>query len=77
MTFQTIDPVIEAWATLHGLALGKESFARFCYTSSERGECFQIVVRPPQSDQVLVEIFSIETLHEEDLHREWLVPVSV
>ena len=78
MSYAAIDPQITAWTDRHGLTLFREwadCDARFCYTSSE-SECFQIAIREPQSDQVQIEAFSIETANDEDFQQSWQVPVT-
>ena len=60
---------IEAWAADHGVHLFCDENVCYFYTSSDRGECFQIVIRPPLSGHVLIEAFSIETLGDQELHR--------
>ena len=79
MSYAEIDPQITAWANLNGLTLFREwdgAEARFCYTSSDKGECFQIVIREPLSSEVRIEAFSIETLNEEEFQQTWNMPVA-
>jgi hypothetical protein len=79
MSYDAIDPQITAWADRHGVTLFREwdgAQARFCYTSSDAGECFQLVVREPQSGRVKIEAFSIETANDDEFQQSWDVPVS-
>lgn len=60
----------------HGLVVLQGRSSRVCHTSNERGECFQVVMREPSNGQVMIELFSIETVNDEELHEAWNVPVD-
>jgi hypothetical protein len=77
--YESIDAGIDTWVVAHGLVLFREFGGverRFCYISSEQGECFQISIEPPLSKIVTISIWSIETTDDEELHRAWTVPTS-
>jgi hypothetical protein len=76
MDYRAIDPVIQAWAKAHDLCLLTDQGRCFCYTSSEDGECFQLVIEPPRSGIVRIDAWSIETSDDEELHRISAVPVA-
>jgi hypothetical protein len=68
---------ISAWATRHRVRKIFKEFAgreeRFCYLSSEAGECFQIAIQPPTGDRITIDASSIDTLDDRDLHQSWTV----
>lgn|GEM_PF-3685004 len=77
--YELIDPIIQAWAETHRLTLfnsfaGRD--ARFCYWSSEQGECFQISVQPPQSGVARIDAWTVETVDDRELHRAWHAPIE-
>jgi hypothetical protein len=79
MSYSVVDPVIEAWTKVHSLTLftswaGEEN--RFCYTSSARGECYQIVIEPPRNAEISVHAWSIETVGDVEIHEEWKTTVA-
>jgi hypothetical protein len=76
MDVKQTDIAVEAWALSHGLVLFRDGPTRFCYTSSERGECFQLVVRQPDTGMTMIEAFSIETIEDEEFHKAWTFPAG-
>jgi len=84
MNYSAVDPTIEAWRTARGLSMSTEFGGqprRFCYTSSARGECFQISIEPPEVNEmsgpeITVNLWSIETLDDAEMHYAWVVPVG-
>lgn len=75
--YASIDPMIRAWAEANALKLFDsfaEQEARFCYTSSQKGECCQIWIEPPQNNTVTVHAGTIETLGDREMHQKWTVP---
>jgi hypothetical protein len=78
MPYDTVDAEIDAWVERHGLTLFREwagGEIRCRYTSSDT-ECFQIVIREPNSGEVKIEAFSIETTNDEDFQQGWHIPVA-
>ena len=78
-SYQLIDPVIAGWAQSHGLVAFTEwagEPARWFHTSSSKGECFQISIKPPIGSVVTIDIWSVETVDDEEIHHAWTVPVS-
>ena len=73
--FESVDPLIEKWASAYSLHLFKEEAVRYCYISGNQ-ECFQIVIRQPLSGRLIIEGFSIETIEDEELHQSWQVTVD-
>ena len=79
MTYELIDPTIQAWVEENGLTLFTsvdEREARYCFRSSPKGECFQISLEKPRSGHVKVHAWSIETIDDEELHQMWTVGVA-
>jgi hypothetical protein len=76
MNDKQTDIAVEAWALSHGLVLFRDGPTRFCHTSSEQGECFQLVMHPPDAGSTMIEVFSIETIEDEELHKAWTSPVG-
>jgi|CXWL01.1.fsa_nt_gi hypothetical protein len=76
MTYASVDPIISAWGADNNLVVF-DSFAdepaRFCYRSSEAGECFQIAVEAPKDGEVAVHVWSVETNDDVEVHKEWRV----
>jgi hypothetical protein len=63
MNYASVDPQIRAWAKSHSLMLftsfaGQE--ARFAYTSSKGGDCFQIWIEPPTDGQISVHAAGVD-----------------
>ena len=80
--YQIIDPVIDAWCAKHRLVLFNEFGGqprRFIYTSGAV-ECFQISIEPPEisgtEEIVRVNLWSIETVDDAEIHHVWLVPTG-
>jgi hypothetical protein len=80
--YASIDPTINAWAEKHSFTLFRtiEGMAaqdfRAVYLSSDRGECFQIWIDPPESGQVAVHAADIETRLDQEFRHEWRAPVD-
>ena len=79
MSYSAVDPIIEAWTKAHSLTLftsvaGQER--RFCYTSSAKGECFQVSIEQPRNAEVIVHAWSIETIDDVEMHEEWISTVA-
>lgn len=79
MAYYSIDEVLERWCASNRLKLfrsfaGRE--ARFCYTSSGAGECFQISLDPPSVEGVTINAWSVDTTDDEELRETWLVARS-
>ena len=77
--YAAVDRVIRTWSNAHSLKVfdsfgGRET--RFCYVSSSRGECFQISIQPPGDATVKVDVWSVETRDDRELHEDWVVPIS-
>jgi hypothetical protein len=77
MTYETVDPIFTKWASEHDLGMltqfgGREQ--RFCYVTGGPQECFQIAVEPPGEGTIVVNVWSIETIDDVDLHACWSVP---
>jgi hypothetical protein len=78
-SYALIDQAIRDWCASRGLKLsnsfaGRE--ARFCYTSSPAGECFQIWIDPPTNTQVTVNAASVETGDDAELRASWTMQTS-
>jgi hypothetical protein len=79
MTYAIIEPTIRDWAAAHDLQVCDEFGGvprRFCYVSGGPHECFQVSVEPPQQGAVLVNVWSVETDDDADLHEVWSVQVG-
>ena len=76
MSAEEIGRRFEDWAANHNLVVLHDRTTRVCHTSNTRGECFQLVMRAPANGQVVIELFSIETMRDEELHQAWSVPVE-
>jgi hypothetical protein len=77
--YSAIDPAIDDWAKAHSRKLFTsfgERQARFCHFSSDRGECFQISIEPPQEATVTVNAWTIETLDDREPHGSWTVLID-
>jgi len=78
MSYVSIDPIINAWATTCGLVISKEDTGvqrRFTHTSSQAGETFQVVIEPERNAAVRIDAHLIETWDEEEAHYIWEVPI--
>ena len=79
MSYTSVDAAIRDWCKARRLKLftrfaGEER--RFCYASSDDGECFQISVEPPTGSEIVVNAWSIEKNDDEELHDVWQVATS-
>jgi len=77
MPYSEVDNAIEAWANKNGLHLfhewnGKEN--RFFYHTNALGECYQIVINPPDDGKVKVDVWIIEGNDLVDYHLALSVP---
>jgi hypothetical protein len=76
MSYTSVDAGIRDWCETRRLKLftrfaGEEH--RFCYTSSDAGECFQISIEPPIGSEIIVNAWSVETNNDDELHESWQV----
>lgn len=82
MTYAQIDSTINAWVEKHKFVLftkyegRQEPEFRAVYLSSNLGECCQIWIEKPESGQVAVHIRDIETRMDEEVSKDWVVPMS-
>lgn len=82
MSYSKIDPAISRWVERHGFSLftGYENHpdieCRAVYLSSEQGECCQIWIDKPESGTVCIHAGDVETHRDEELKKEWRVPVE-
>lgn len=79
MTYDNIDQTINTWTSIHDLVLLEEDTTphrRYCYTSSEKGETFQIVIEPERDNAVRIDAHLIETFGSEEAHYIWEVPTN-
>lgn len=78
MTDSAASAIIEDWAKVSGLPMrrARRGPGRYIFhKSNSRGECFQISIFPPRDSVVIIEIWSVETIDDRDMHRRWDVPV--
>ena len=80
MSYDAIDPVIASWCKRYGFTLfthteGMSGQYRCIYTSSE-SECFQISVDEPDAGEVAIHAADVETHLDEELRKDWTVPVG-
>jgi hypothetical protein len=79
--YAAIDSAIREWVEKHRFTLfdSAEGFPeedfRSVYLSSDRGECFQIWIDPPESGEVSLHAADVETRLDEEFHHDWRVPV--
>ncbi len=78
MIYEAIDDQIKTWVKIHGVKLftkfaGAE--VRFFYSSSLRGECFQISIQPPKNNKIIIDAWSVDTIDDEDFHERWTTSV--
>lgn len=79
MSFDAIDPALEAWAGTHKIKILREDGdggRRYFYTSSSSGETFQIVIEPEKNKAVRIDAHLIESAHDEEAHFIWEVLVT-
>ena len=82
MNYSEIDQVISEWADKHGFSLftkhenDSDSDFRAVYLSSEQGECCQIWIDEPKEGMVHIHAGDVETRQDEELKKEWCVPVK-
>lgn len=82
MNYLKIDPVITNWTKEHRFSLftGYENHPdteiRTVYLSSEQGECCQIWIDKPNLGKVCVHAGDVESFQNEELEKEWCVPVD-
>jgi hypothetical protein len=81
MSYSSIDAVIQAWVKKHRFTLfdrteGMDGSFRSIYVSSEKGECFQIWIDPPESGRVAIHAADVETHLNETLRQDWSVPIA-
>jgi len=80
--YASIDSTINAWVEKHSFTLFRtiegvpEQDFRTVYLSSDRGECFQIWIDPPEAGQVAVHAADIETKLDKEFRHEWRAPVG-
>ena len=80
--YESIDAAIGEWVERHGFTLSTsvegfpEQDFRAVYLSSEKGECSQIWIDRPKSDQVQVHARDIETERDEEFTHEWTAPIG-
>lgn len=79
MTYEKIDPIIQAWAERHSLRIstfwaGGE--VRSAYISSRAGDCFQFWFDYPEGGQIALHAAGVDGQWVEDPARKWLVPIS-
>ncbi len=79
MTYSEIDPILIEWTNNHDFNLSK-SFGglprRFFYVSSGENESFQVSIEPPDGAEILVNLWSVETEDDTELHHAWTVPIG-
>lgn len=78
MSYDNIDPVLNAWAERHRiliLAADRENRRRHFYKSSEAAETFQVVIEPERDGFVRIDAHLIETWSGES-HCWWEVPIA-
>lgn len=82
MTYAQIDPIIDAWVAKYNFSLFTrtegvvDSDFRAVYLSSKQGECCQIWIDKPESGMVSLHAVDIETRQNEEMRRDWSVPIS-
>ncbi|AZP11084.1 hypothetical protein [Undibacterium parvum] len=82
MTYAQIDPIIDAWVAKHNFSLFThtegvvDSDFRAVYLSSKHGECCQIWIDKPESGMLSLHAVDIETRQNEEMRRDWSVPIS-
>ena len=82
MGYSEVDPIIKAWTERNGFALYDryEGFPdvplRLVYLWSPEGECFRIGIEEPKSGQVSLGAADVETRNDEQLRKDWSVPVK-
>lgn len=82
MTYEQIDSTINTWVAKHKFVLFTkiegmhEPEFRAVYISSPLGECCQISIEKPESGQVAIHIAGIETRQDEEISKNWIVPMS-
>ena len=82
MTYAQIDPTIDAWVAKHKFSLftHTEGMAgsdfRSVYLSSKHGECCQIWIDKPESGRVSLHAADVETRQDEEMRKDWCVPIS-
>lgn len=79
MSYLGIDPVIASWAKKNSFTLFTsqgEREIRAIYTSSQRGECFQIWIDAPDDGQVSIHAAEVETIEDKEFKKDWKVEVS-
>jgi hypothetical protein len=80
--YTAIDSTIRAWVGKYDFTL-YDSFEGFpdqvlrsVYLSSDRGECFQIWIEPPESGFVAVHAGDVETAEDREFRHDWKVPIA-
>ena len=81
MSYTQIDPVISAWVQRNGLTLftGIEGQPNVVFRNvyvSRDGECCQIWIDQPQDGNVKVHIADVESESDEEVRRDWQVPLA-
>lgn len=79
LIYSSIDPIITRWANDHGLKISNRFGGlprRFCYISGGHSESFQVSIEPPVGKEVLVNVWSVETEDDAELHHAWTVPIG-
>lgn len=78
MPYTEIDSDVERWVSAHGYKLIREFGGlprRFFYVSVGK-ECFQISIEPPENGKALINLWSVETVDDIDIHEAWDVPIT-
>lgn len=75
MSYESVDLIIDGWVKKHAFTPFNEP-GRSVYLSSDKGECFQIWIDPPVSNEITLHAGGIETQNEEEVQMDWKVPVN-
>ncbi len=74
--YAAVDGIIAQWMSENDLFLNTQFGGverRFCYVTGSPQECFQISIEPPEGKDILINVWSVETIDDADLHECWAV----
>jgi hypothetical protein len=78
MSYEEVDPIIQAWAERHSLQLSTfwiDREVRSAYVSSNAGDCFRFWLDCPQGGRIGLHAAGVDGQWIKDPAKDWLVPI--
>lgn len=80
MGYSRIDPILEFWALRNCIELLHKSSGldwRFFYYHNRNGDCFQISILPEYNEEIIVELFLIESSNGDEFEERIVTTVEL